>query len=418
MAARTTRLASGARVVSETLPGADSAALGVWFPTGSRHETAATNGISHFVEHLVFKGTATRSADEVNREIDRLGGASNAFTGKERLCFHTRVLGEHLARAVSLFGDLAAHALPPGVDAEVEREREVILSEIAANDDAPEDLLADVADRAFFGEHPLGLPVVGSARAVARLALPAIRAHVAEHLVARELVIAAAGRLEHDALVALVERHFAAVPAGAGLRAQPVPAPAPTTRVIERDLEQVHVCLTAPCVPRGDPRYPAAELWSSILGDGYSSRLFREVRDRRGLAYSVGSSLEAYTDAGCLHVVFAVDAARLDQALEVVSRELRAPLREDELAAAKEQVCTGVRLGQEGSGARMTFLAEQALLGDDAPDVDGVIAALESVTLPSVESLAAELSGARLALAVVGPVESKRFPSGGWELPK
>ncbi len=418
MAARTTLLVSGARVVSETLPGVDSAALGVWFPTGSRHETTATNGISHFVEHLVFKGTATRSADEINREIDRLGGASNAFTGKERLCFHTRVLGEHLPRAVALFGDLSAHALPPGVDAEVEREREVILSEIAAVDDAPEDLLADLADHAFFGEHPLGLPVVGSARAVARLALPVLRAHVADHLVSRELVIAAAGRLEHDTLVSLVERHFAGVPRGVAARGQPLPMLMPTTHVVERDLEQVHVCLTAPCVPRGDPLYPAAELWSSILGDGFSSRLFREVRDRRGLAYSVGSSLESYTDAGCLHVIFAVDAARLDEALEVVSRELRAPLTQDELATAREQVCTGVRLGQEGSGARMTFLAEQALLGDDAPDVDAVIEALESVSLASVEALAAQLAGARLAFAVVGPVAPSRFAAGGWELPK
>ena len=197
-----------------------------------------------------------------------------------------------------------------------------------------------------------------------------------------------------------------------------MPVAVPTTHVIERDLEQVQVSLTAPCVPRGDPLHPAAELWSSILGDGYSSRLFREVRDRRGLAYSVGSALESYTDAGCLHVVFAVDAARLDEALEVISREIRTPITADELASAKEQVCTGVRLGQEGSGARMSFLAEQALLGDDAPDVDGVIEALEQVPLASVEELAGRIAGARLALAVVGPVESKRFAAGGWELPK
>ncbi len=389
MGPRVTALSSGALVVSERMAEVESVALGVYFPTGSRHESAANNGISHMIEHLVFKGSPTRSADEVNREIDLLGGASNAYTSKETLCFHTRVLAPHLLRAAALFGDLAAHALPPGLDAEVERERDVVLSEISAVDDSPEDLLGDLSDRTVFGDHPLALPVVGCARAVSRLSLPEIHAHFSRHLVARDLVIAAAGKVEHDALVALA-------------------------------LEQVHVCLSAPGVARNDPLHSAAELLSAIAGEGYSSRLFREVRDRRGLAYSIFSSLESYADAGSLSVCFAVAPERLEEALAVV-REVLGELavdgvRDDELEAAKHQLHTAFTLAHESTAARMAFLAEQLLMGDRAPDAARSLAALVGVTREQVNALAARLRDAPLALAAVGPLEGRRLPSGGFEL--
>jgi predicted Zn-dependent peptidase len=398
----------------------ESVALGVYFPTGSRHETAANNGISHMIEHLVFKGSPTRSADSVNREIDLLGGATNAYTSKETLCFHTRVLAPHLPRAAALFGDLAAHALPPGLEPEVEREREVVLSEISAVDDSPEELLADLADRAVFGEHPLALPVVGCARAVARLALPEIRAHFARHLVARDAVIAAAGRVEHEALLALVAEHFAELAPGGPPLASAPPRRLVAARVLERDLEQVHVCLSAPGVPRGDPLHPAAELLSAIAGEGCSSRLFREVRDRRGLAYSIFSSLESYTDTGCLNVCFAVARDRLDEALEVV-REVLAELaadgvREDELEAARLQLHTAFALAHESTAPRMAFLAEQLLMGERAPDAAATLAALARTTRAQVNGLAARLREAPLALAAVGPVDARRLPASGLEL--
>jgi predicted Zn-dependent peptidase len=417
---RLTALPSGALVVSERMAEVESVALGVYFPTGSRHETAANNGISHMLEHLVFKGTSSRSADEVNREIDLLGGASNAYTSKETLCFHTRVLAEQLPRAAALFGDLAAHALPPGLDAEVEREREVVLSEISSVDDSPEDLLADLADRVAFGDHPLALPVVGCARAVARLSLPEIRDHFARHLVARDLVIAAAGRVEHEALVALACEHFAELSPGGPAPASVPPRRLVAARVLARDLEQVHVCLAAPGVPRGDPLHPAAELLSAIAGEGVSSRLFREVRDRRGLAYSIFSSLESYTDVGCLNTSFAVAPERLDEALDVVREVLaelaRGGVRDDELAAAKQQLHTAAVLARESTGARMAFLAERVLQGERAPDAAGVLAALARTTREQVNALAARLGEAPLALAAVGPVEAARLPRDGLEL--
>ena len=199
-------LDSGASVVSESMPGVESVSLGLYFPTGSRHETQLSNGVSHFIEHLVFKGTPRRSADEINREIDLLGGASNAYTSKETICLYARVLSENLNRLLALFGDLATEALPTGVEEEVERERRVILSEIRAVEDSPEDLIGQLSDRVFFADHPLAMPIAGSAPAVGRLGLDEIRAHYRRHLVAGGMIVAAAGKVDHAASLATVPR--------------------------------------------------------------------------------------------------------------------------------------------------------------------------------------------------------------------
>jgi predicted Zn-dependent peptidase len=250
--AERTELPSGAVVVSERLAGVQSVSLGLYFPTGSRDETSSTNGISHLIEHLVFKGTPTRSADEINREIDLLGGGANAFTSKEVLCFHGRVLSDHLPRLLSLFGDLAAHVLPPGTEGEVEKERAVILSEIASVEDNPEDLVGDLCDRAFYGDHPLALPVVGSASAVSRLQIPEIRNHIQAHLVSQHTVVSAAGKVDHSQLVRLVEEHLNDLPAGPSPSKRTPPSASGAVRLVPRDLEQVQLCLSAPALPRGD----------------------------------------------------------------------------------------------------------------------------------------------------------------------
>jgi predicted Zn-dependent peptidase len=415
-----TELRSGTLVVSEQIPGAQSVAVGLYFPTGSRDETPRTNGISHLIEHLVFKGTPTRSADEINREIDWLGGSANAFTSKETLGFHARVLADDLHRVVSLFSDLAAHALPPGVEQETERERTVILSEIAAVEDNPEELVADLCDRAFFGDHPLGLPVVGSAPAVSRLQLPEIRNHLHTHLVARNLVVSAAGRVGHAEIVRLIEEHAADLPPGSSDRRRVPPAPRGSVGVVPRDLEQVQVCLSGTGVARGDPRKPAGELLSAIVGEGCSSRLFREVRERRGLAYTVGSSLASYQDSGNFQVAFGVAPDRLEETLEVV-RQVLAGVRssgvtDEELDTAKRQLRTGVRLSAELTGARMAHLAEQTLLGRDETDVEDLLRSLERVSRSDVNALAADFLDAPLAVGAVGPVRPELFSEVGFEV--
>jgi len=400
------------------MDGVQSVALGMYFPTGSRYETPDTNGISHFIEHLVFKGTEKRTADEINREIDLLGGASNAYTSKEVICLHGRVLDEHLDRLVEFFGDMAAHALPSGVDAEVERERDVILSEISAVDDAPEDLVGDLADQAFFGDHPLGLPVVGSARAVERLSLARIRDHYRHHLVAENMVVAAAGRLDHDLLVESVRRHLDGLARGQAAGRGSAPTLQRATRILRRDHEQVHLCLSAPGISRGDARFAVQEVLSAIVGEGFSSRLFREVRDRRGLAYSVYSSTESYMDSGSFNVALSVAPERLVEALDVVGQVIRevreGRLLDDELVAAKSHVRGSFVLSHESPGARESFLAEQALLQSPHLDLEFELREIAKVELEAVRSLAAELFVGPWSLAAVGPVPSGALPENGW----
>lgn len=421
MRPRRTTLDSGAIAVCETLPAARSVAFGLYFPTGSRHETAETNGVSHFIEHLVFKGTPSRTAQQVNREIDLLGGGCNAYTSKETLCFHARVLPEHLPRLVALFGDLAANALPDGLAHEVDRERDVILSEISAVEDSPEDLVGDLCDRTFFGDHPLALPVVGSAHAVRRLALPDIRAHFARHLVGRHMVVSAAGDVDPDALVALVREELGDIPDGEAAPSPTPPSPRSGTSVETRDLEQVQICLSARGVHRTDPRRLAAEVLSTVLGEGCASRLFREVRDERGLAYSIYSGLAPYADTGSLNVYFGTGPDKLAETCAVVSRVLAdvrdGGIRPDELDCAREQIRTSMLLGSDSAGARMAYMAEQALLGSERLDLEAALEAIEAVDLDAVHSLASDLLQAPLAVAAVGPVDPEALPRDGWELP-
>ncbi|MEE9280395.1 MAG: pitrilysin family protein [Myxococcota bacterium] len=417
-----TVLASGARVVSESMAGVESVSFGLYFPTGSRHETTGENGVSHFIEHLVFKGTPSRSADEINREIDLLGGASNAYTSKETICLYARVLAENLGRLLSLFGDLATDALPSGVEAEVERERRVILSEIRAVEDSPEELVGQLSDRVFFGNHPLAMPIAGSAPAVGRLGLDDIRAHYKRHLVANGMVVAAAGKLDHEELVGLVNAHLARVPGGEARASMAPPAPRPASQLIQRDLEQVHVTLSAPGVSGRDRRWAAAELLSVVVGDGYSSRLFREVRDRRGLVYSIFSSLTSYTDTGRFDISFSVSAENLAETLDVIGREL-ADVRDggilaSELDSAREHLRGSILLGHESTGARMSYLAEQLLFGEENLELERDLEVLERVTLGEVHELGEALLALPLSLAAVGPVPSGWLPAAGWALPR
>ena len=416
---RRTDLDFGAVVVSEPMPGAEGVSLGLYFPTGSRHETAETNGTAHFIEHLVFKGTARRSADAVNREIDCLGGASNAFTTKELVCLHSRVLGENLARAFGLLADLATQGLPDAIETELERERAVILSEIRGIEDSPEELVGQLGDAALYGDHPLAFPIAGTSEVVSGLGLEALRRAYRERLVEGSVVVAAAGNVDHEQLLALTHAHLN----GAARRGPPVPPPPrarPQSRVLERDLEQVQLSLLAPGVRARDSRWAAAELLSIAVGDGYSSRLFREVRDRRGLSYSVGSTLCSYSDAGSLNIELGVEPERLGAALEVITRVLREVrdhgLSRDEIDAARQNLRGSLLLGHESTAARMAYLAGMVLHGEPHLELRRDLEAVERVRADEVRALAAELLGGGLALAAVGPVPSGVLPEGPLEL--
>ena len=423
MIPRRTELESGPLVVSAPVPGVGSIAFGLYFPTGSRDETRDSNGISHFLEHLLFKGTPSRTVDQINREIDLLGGASNAFTSKEVLCFHARVLSEHLSRLTGLFGDLASNGLGegvPGLAEQVRRERAVILQEISAVEDSPEDLVDQLADHSFFGDHPLALPVVGSAAAVARLELPQLRQHLRRHLGARKMVVAASGAVEHEELVARVREDFDGLEQGDPLAKLPPAEHRPLGRFAERDIEQVHVTLSAPGLAQADPDREAAELLSMVLGEGVSSRLFREVRERRGLAYSIYSSLASYCDSGSFNVSFAVTPPKLEETLEVVGGVLRSgrdgELLEAELEVAKQHYRASLVLAHDSPGGRMAHIASQALAGIDDLGIEGTLAAVDRATVDDLTRLASRFLSRPLSLAAVGPVRESEALAGGWEI--
>ena len=414
-------LSTGTTVVSKQLTSVESVAFGLYFPTGSRFETAENNGISHFIEHLVFKGTKRRSAEQINREIDLLGGVSNAYTTKESICFYARVLGDHLERIFDFYADLAVAALPDGIETEVERERDVILQEISAVEDSPEELVGELVDRAYFAEHALALPVVGSVKAVSRLDLGAIRGHLKHHFVAQDLVVAACGNVDHDELCALTETHLADLPTGGTRVSLHAPRPVAATQIAQRDLEQVQICLSAPGVSRSDPRRAVADVLNAITGDGFSSRLFREVRDRRGLAYSVYSSFSSYMDSGTFNVSFGVAPSKVGEALDVVSRVL-AEVRDSGVQAAEvDQAKTLIHgstvLAHESNTALLGYIADKTLLGEDDLELESDLAELADVRREQVHSLAEELFSGPWALAAVGPVDRDQLPATGWELP-
>ncbi|MCE2391793.1 MAG: insulinase family protein [Proteobacteria bacterium] len=421
MPARRTDLDFGVVVVSDAMPGVEGTSLGLYFPTGSRHETPETNGIAHFIEHLVFKGTSTRSADAINREIDLLGGGSNAYTTKEHTCLHARVLSENLDRAMHLLADLVTAGLPEGIGVEVERERGVILSEIRSAEDTPEDLVSHLIDQALYGEHPLAMPVTGSVEVVEKLDLARLRTHYRERLASSPLVVSAAGKLDHERLVARTAELLGGRRTQSLPLASPAPPLQPGRRIVERDLEQVHLSLSAPGVSARDPRWAAAELLSIAVGDGYSSRLFREVRDRRGLAYAIYTSLVSYLDTGSFNVDCAVAPGKLAEAFEVILGVLAGVrdrgIEDDELEAAKQQLRSSLLLGHEATGARMSYLADQVLSGEENLELERDLEAVDSVGGAEVRDLAGELFSAPLALAAVGPRCDGALPGDAFELP-
>ena len=331
------------------------------------------------------------------------------------------MLSENLDRALDLLADLATAGLPEGVDVEVERERGVILSEIRSADDSPEDLVAHLIDEAAYGDHPLALPITGSMDVVRRLDLDMLRSHYRERLVASPVVLAAAGKLDHDRLVAQIVSRLAGRLTQDPPSALPAPPLRAGRRIVERDLEQVHLSLSLPGLSVCDPRWAAAELLSIAVGDGCSSRLFREVRDRRGLAYSIGSSLVSYLDAGSFNVDCAVAPDQLGEAFEVTTGVLTGVrdrgIDGSELDAAKQQLRSSLLLGHEATGARMSYLADQVLSGQGNLELERDLETIEAVRGEEVRELAQELFSGPLALAAIGPSCDGALPADARELP-
>ncbi len=403
-----TELDNGVRVVTEAMPSVRSVALGLWVRTGSRDEEPAQAGVSHFLEHLLFKGTKDHSAIEISELFDGMGAAVNAATSKESTHLHARFLDAHTDRAFQLMSEMLLAPTYPEVDSE----REVVCEEIAMYEDEPSDRVHDVLAEAVFGEHPLGRRVIGRAEVIGSIPVPDISAYHQRRYVGGNLVVAAAGNVEHSHLVELAER-YVKPPEGV-----PEPAPGesngrtPTASFYQKETEQYHICLGAPGISRGDDRRFALGVLDSIFGGSTSSRLFTEVREKRGLAYSVGSYSEQYIDAGTVATYVGTREDNVDEALEIIGREMAELAASgaggEELERAKEHVKGRMVLGLESSGARMGRCARSTLFGTPLLSLDEMLARVDAVSEDELGALAGELyDPARFSAACVGTDEDR-----------
>jgi predicted Zn-dependent peptidase len=394
--------------VTEAMPSVRSIALGIWIGTGSRNETPDQAGVSHFLEHLLFKGTDRHSSVEIDQLFDGMGAEVNAGTGKETTSVYSRFLDQHLERALDVMADMVLRPAYPDIDSE----RQVVIEEIAMYEDEPSDKVHDVLGEAVFGDHPLGRPIIGTAEVIGSVPVPQIAAYHDRRYVGSNLVIAGAGNLDHDRLVELVEK---LAPAQPGTADGPEGAPdalSPRACFHTKTTEQYHLCLGAPGIPRGDDRRFALRVLDTILGGSTSSRLFQEVREKRGLAYSVYSYSSQYVDSGQVGVYVGTRPDNVGKAMDVIGDELRRmveePVAADELERAKENVKGRLALSLESTLTRMNRLGGSVLMGVPLLSLDEMVAAIEDVDAGDVQALAGELFAPdRMSAAGVGGDEAQ-----------
>jgi predicted Zn-dependent peptidase len=409
---RRTVLPSGLRVITEQVPGQRSATIGVWVGVGSRDESPALHGCSHFLEHLLFKGTAERSALDISIALDAVGGEFNAFTAKEYTCFHARVLDEDLPLAVDVLGDMVTSSLITAED--VDAERDVILDEIAMHDDDPDDVAHNLFSALAWGDSPLGRPIAGTVDSIESMSREQIRRFYLRHYRPERMVISVAGNLDHAQVVrwvrtAFARRGFLDGTAAPAVTKQTTRSRRAATGLAQttRQFEQVNIVLGVQGLTRSDDRRFALGVLNAALGGGTSSRLFQEVREKRGLAYSVFSFASQHVDAGLVGVSVGCLPNKLEQVLDVVRAELakiaQDGIDDEELTRGKGQLKGGLVLGLEDSASRMTRLGKSELVDDELLSIDEVLARIDGVTLDDVRALAAELFSQPEILAVVGP---------------
>jgi predicted Zn-dependent peptidase len=413
---RRTVLPGGLRVVTETMPTVRSAAFGIWVGVGSRDESIPDAGSSHYLEHLLFKGTPGRSAMDISAELDAVGGDLNAFTAKEYTCYYARVLDSDLPLAVDVVSDMVTSSLIEGAD--VEAERGVILEEIAMRDDDPSDLIHDEFAIALYGDAPLGRPILGTIESINSLTRDGIARYYEDRYLPPNLVVAAAGNLDHDELVRLVSTAFGDRLSGGVLPSLPrvggVPAAtSPGVRVVPRETEQAHLVLGGAGLARTDERRFALGVLNAALGGGMSSRLFQEIREKRGLAYSVYSYTSQYADTGTFGVYAGCQPGRVDEVLEICRDEvLKAAehgITDEELARGKGQARGSMVLSLEDTGSRMSRIGKSELVYEQLLSVDEILGKIDAVTPDDIREVAAEVLAQPMTLTVIGPFEDREF---------
>ncbi|MFB3814382.1 MAG: M16 family metallopeptidase [Terriglobales bacterium] len=391
---RRTVLPNGLTVLSEEMPHIRSVSIGIWVKTGSRHEDPEVNGITHFIEHMVFKGTRYRSAEDIARQVDSIGGNMDAFTAKECICFNVKVLDEHVPVALEVLSDLV---LNPVFDRnEIVRERGVILEEIKMDEDSPDYLVHEIFIQNFWKDHPLGKPILGTKETVRRFEQPTVLDYWTRRFYPGNLIVCAAGHLQHDRFVDQVCRHFEELPAiQNGFQEAP---PKTVARIIMRNkksLEQVQICLGVPSHPITHEKRYGSYVLNTLLGGGMSSRLFQNVRERQGLSYAIYSELNPYRDTGCLSVYAGTSREAAPKVVQSIVKEFRRlktePIPPDELQRAKDQLKGSLMLSLESSTARMSNLARQEMYFGHFIGLDEIIDSIQAVTSEGLMQMANEL---------------------------
>ncbi|HTS29147.1 MAG TPA: pitrilysin family protein [Bryobacteraceae bacterium] len=405
-----TTLSNGVRVITEPMPHVRSVSVGVWIGTGSRRETIEQNGLSHFIEHMLFKGTTSRSAEDIARSVDSIGGNLDAFTAKELVCFNTKVLDQHLSQAFDVLSDLVLHPLFREDD--IEKEKGVILEEIKMEEDSPDYLVHEIFSSNFWKDHPLGKPILGTPQSVKRFDRAMICAYYEAVYAPANLMVTAAGNLTHERLVALVREHFEGLPPG------PPPAPdsVPAThaRIALRNkkaLEQVHLCLGVPSYPLPHKERFVCYVLNTLLGGGMSSRLFQNIRERQGLAYAVFSELSPYRDTGCLSIYAGTSLESARKVVESITNEFRQlkqqRVTDEELRRAKDHLKGSLMLSLESTANRMSNLARQEMYFGRFFSLDALLESIETVTAEDVQRIAQTFFDPRqIALTVLGNLEN------------
>jgi predicted Zn-dependent peptidase len=408
-----TVLSNGIRVLTKSLPQVSSVSMGVWVDVGARDESPEESGLSHFIEHMIFKGTRRRSAYQIAKEFDAIGGQTNAFTTMESTCYHAKVIDAHLNTMVDILSDIFLHSMFDR--GEVERERPVIFQEIGMLEDNPEEYIHLLAGKAYWGDAPLGASILGSRENVERFTADSIVSFFKKYYQPERIVISAAGHLDHDDFVGKVTAPFSSVQPGNGLPLRVAPKGRQELALHGRALEQVHVCLTTGGVSITDPRrYPMA-LMNTILGGNMSSRLFQEIRERRGLAYSVYSFISSFVDTGMFGAYVGVDAKNTRTVIELLLSHIRqlaeAPVSASELEDAKEFTKGNLLLSTESVDNQMVRIAQNEIHFGRSIPMSEVIAAVEGVETEEIQALARSiLEKSPMALTLLGPISEQDIP--------
>jgi predicted Zn-dependent peptidase len=384
-----TVLENGIRILSEQIPYAHSVSIGIWVTSGSRHEPPELNGITHFIEHLMFKGTRKRTALDIAREIDAVGGVLNAFTGREYVCYYAKVLSTHLPLAIDLLSDIFLNStFDPD---EIEKERKVIFQEIDMLEDTPDDFIHDLFYQNFWKGHPLGRPIVGSEETVGRLSRDILLAHRGHTYHAENIIIAAAGNVDHEDLVRQAGGFFESVATGGTAEHTALPVHTRGVHFMEKELEQLHLCIGTQSLPQNDSRRYEAYILNAVLGGSMSSRLFQEVREKRGLVYSIYSYLASHSDSGSLVIYAGTGQEKMDDVVAIILQEMKRlksePLTLEELQSAKEQLKGNILLSLESSDNRMSRLAKNEVYFGRYQPVQEVIDGFDQVSAESVLDL-------------------------------